>query len=250
MSNLSGISKDTLIGKILRAPLRLIPRSAVVPILQGPLRGKRWTVGSSTHGCWLGSYEYEKQKALQRELKAGDVMYDVGANVGFYSLLASVLVGESGHVYAFEPAPGNLAALKKHLKMNRVRNCTVIEAAVSATDGNAAFDPSEDRSTGHLAETGGVRVRTLTLDRLIHDGAVRPPTLMKIDIEGAEPDCLRGASDIIQSFRPVIFLATHGREVHASCCEILVQWNYRLISLDARPIDATEELLAFPPGQA
>jgi FkbM family methyltransferase len=246
LANFSGISRDTFIGKILRAPLCLIPPCAVVPILQGPLRGKRWTVGSGTHGCWLGSYEYEKQKAIQRELKAGDVMYDVGSNVGFYSLLASVLVGEAGHVYAFEPAPDNLIVLKKHLEINRVRNCTVVEAAVTAFDGNAAFDPSDDRFTGHLAATGNVRVRTLTLDRLLQDGGLRPPNLIKIDVEGAELDCLRGASSIVQNFRPVIFLATHGQEVHASCCRLLTHWNYRLESLDSRPVHATAELLAFP----
>jgi protein-L-isoaspartate O-methyltransferase len=141
MANLSSISNETLIGKLLRAPLRLIPPSTVVPILQGALRGKKWTVGSATHGCWLGSYEYRKQKALRREMKTGQVVYDIGANVGFYSLLASVIVGETGHVYSFEPFPENLRELRKHLEMNRIRNCTVIDAAVSSADGEAIFDP-------------------------------------------------------------------------------------------------------------
>ena len=246
MANLSGISRETFIGKLLRAPLRLIPAATVVPILQGPLRGMRWTVGSGTHGCWLGSYEHEKQKALQSQLKSGDIMYDIGANAGFYSLLASVCVGERGHVYAFEPAPCNLEALKKHLAMNQVQNCTVVEVAVSGFDGSAAFDLSGDRSTGHLAESGSVRVRTLTLDRFIQDSGARPPSLMKIDIEGAEFECLRGASGVIQKFRPMIFLATHSRELHTLCCETLNRWNYRLMSLDSRPVDATEELLALP----
>src|ERR1039457_4559604 len=148
MANLSGISKETLIGKLLRAPLRLIPPRTVVPILQGALRGKKWMVGSATNGCWLGSYEYAKQKALQRELKAGQVVYDVGANVGFYSLLASVIVGDAGHVYSFEPFPENVRQLRKHLEMNHIKNCTVIDAAVSSADGDAIFDPSEDRCTG------------------------------------------------------------------------------------------------------
>src|SRR5580765_1322501 len=103
LANLSGISRETLIGKLLRAPLRLLPRTAAVPILQGPLRGKKWIVGSGTHGCWLGSYEYDKQKLFQKTVRSGDVVYDVGANAGFYSLLASLLVGEKGHVYSFEP---------------------------------------------------------------------------------------------------------------------------------------------------
>src|SRR5579862_7724955 len=108
LANLSGISRKSWLGKLLRAPLRLIPRSAVLPILQGPLRGKKWVVGSGNHGCWLGSYEHDKQSLFQKTVRTGDIVYDVGANAGFYSLLASVLVGEKGQVYAFEPLPANL----------------------------------------------------------------------------------------------------------------------------------------------
>ncbi len=253
MANLSAISNETLIGKLLRAPLRLIPRSAVFPILQGPLRGKKWTTGSGAHGCWLGSYEYQKQKALQQELKAGDMVYDIGANVGFYSLLASVIVGGAGHVYSFEPSPENLRELRRHLELNRVENCTVLDAAVSSSDGEAVFDLSDHRCKGRLAASGSLRVRTATLDGLVSRKEIRPPNLMKIDIEGAELDCLRGASRVIQEFRPVIFLATHGPEIHAACIDLLAGWKYRLSSLDGKAAESTDELIARPaarPGAA
>ncbi len=246
MANLSGISNKSFIGKLLRAPLRLIPRTTVVPILQGPLRGKRWTVGSSNHGCWLGSYEYEKQQAFQRFLKPGNVVYDVGANVGFYSLLASALVGEAGAVYSFEPLPDNLCELRRHLKLNRVTNCIVVDGAVSSVNGEAFFDLSGDRFTGHLAASGALRVRTLSLDRLIPVDNLRPPDFMKIDIEGAEYDCLLGAAGTVCKFKPVIFLATHGQKVHAACSELLSQWGYALTSLEGGSPEASDELIALP----
>ena len=246
LANLSGISNETLIGKLLRSPLRLIPRSAVVPILQGPLRGKKWIAGSSTNGCWLGSYEFEKQNALRRELKPGSVVYDIGANVGFYSLLASAIVGETGHVYSFEPSSVNLQDLKKHIRLNGVKNCTIIEAAVSSVDGQASFDSSGHRSMGHLAESGGVAVRTVTLDRLFQAGELRPPNVLKIDIEGAERDCLLGAAGVIQKFRPVIFLATHGNDAHSSCIEFLRKMGYSLAPLFEQPIESADELIARP----
>ncbi len=56
--NLSGISDKSLFGKILRLPLRIIPAQTVMPIIQGKLKGKKWIVGASNHGCWLGSYEF------------------------------------------------------------------------------------------------------------------------------------------------------------------------------------------------
>jgi FkbM family methyltransferase len=246
MANFSGISNESLIGKLLRAPLRLIPPSTILPILQGVLRGKKWTVGSATHGCWLGSYEYQKQKALQQELKAGEVVYDIGANVGFYSLLASVTVGETGHVYSFEPLPENSRELRKHLEMNHIRNCTVIDAAVSSTNGEANFDPSDDRCLGHLASAGSLWVRTVALDELASRKLIRLPNLMKIDIEGAELECLRGAAHIVQVSRPVIFLATHGSEIHLACAELLAKWNYGLTSLDGKPVESADELIARP----
>ena len=97
------LDPERWLGKLVRVPLRLIPRSTVLPILQGPGRGLRWIVGSYNHGCWLGSYEYEKQLALRELVHAGDVVYDLGAHVGYFSIILSRLVGPTGMVYSFEP---------------------------------------------------------------------------------------------------------------------------------------------------
>lgn len=248
MLNLSSISSgQSLIGRVLRAPLRLIPRNAVVPILQGPLCGKKWIAGSSNHGCWIGSYEHDKQSALQHAIKPGDVIYDIGANVGFYTLLSSVLTGNDGHVYAFEPLPGNLQDLRKHIEINHLHNCTVIEAAIADKDGEAHFDPTPYRSHGRLLATGTMVVRTIALDSLLAQGSTRPPSLMKIDIEGAEVDCLRGATETIAKFRPIIFLATHSADLHAACVRMLMGWSYDLTPLDAPAIEDARELIAKPP---
>ncbi len=246
VANLSAISSESFIGRWLRAPLRLIPRKAVVPIFQGPLRGKKWIVGAGTHGCWLGSYEHNKQREFQKAIQPEDVVYDVGANAGFYSLLASVLVGEKGHVYAFEPLPDNARNLRKHLEMNRVRNCAVVEAAASSSDGEASFDPSGDRYTAHLSTAGSIHVRTVALDTLVSGNQIRPPDFMKIDIEGAEYDCLLGCERTIRAYRPVIFLATHGQEIHDACLRLLAEWNYEVASLDERPANYSDELVANP----
>lgn len=117
-----------------------------MPILQGPLRGKRWIVSSSTAGCWLGSYELDKQRRFATTLRPGHVVYDLGANAGFYTLLASKLVGRSGHVVAFEPLPENLAALRRHLELNGVDNVTVMDAAVWSSGGTVRFTPARHRS--------------------------------------------------------------------------------------------------------
>ena len=75
---------------------------------------------------------------------------------------------------------------------------------------------------------------------------IRPPDFMKIDIEGAEYDCLQGCRNTIRSFHPVIFLATHGRDMHDQCVKLLTEWNYDVVSLDDRPVESSDELVARP----
>src|SRR3989442_1960320 len=109
------VSERTILGRALRFPLKLIPSDASIPILKGPLGGKGWIAGSSIHRCWLGYYEPAKQRAFSAAIESGDVVYDLGANVGLYSLLASFLVGPRGRVFSFEPVPRNLSFLRRHL---------------------------------------------------------------------------------------------------------------------------------------
>ncbi len=243
--NLSGISNDSFVGRALRSPFRLIPAAAAVPILQGPLRGRRWIVGSATHGCWLGSYEFETQRAFAGLVRTGDVVYDLGANVGFYSLLGARLAGDEGVVYSFEPLPRNLSYLRKHVAMNRLTNCSVIEAAVADFDGEMTLDSSEAPTTAHLSDGGDVAVRVMRVDSLVERGEIRPPSVMKIDVEGSEMKLLRGAAGTIEKYRPRILLATHERELHGECVEFLERRGYRIEMLGELAL-AGAELVALP----
>lgn len=190
MIRFSDISKDTLYGRLLRWPLKLIPKRMVVPIIQGPAKGLRWIVGSQTHGMWLGCYEATKQQFLCKLKLTDCTVLDIGANVGFYSILLSRLVGPSGRVISFEPLPRNVYFLNLHIRLNRLNNIKVYEAAVSDFDGQMNFDASGDLSTERLAENGGLKVPVLSLDSLIDfDTSTR---LVKIDVEGAEESVLRG----------------------------------------------------------
>lgn len=239
----SKLMSDTALGRIVRLPLSLVPRDAVLRILRGPLRGKRWIVGSAIHRCWLGFYEYEKQKLISREVRPGSVFWDVGANVGFYSLLASKLVGW-GKVFAFEPVPRNLAYLREHLALNRVANVQVLGIAVSDKNGCANFETEESGFMGHLSGEGGIAVPTATLDSLVDDSAVLPPDYVKMDIEGAELMALRGANQTFHRFRPVLFLATHGREVEAECRRLLELWGYDCRNIAAESTSDLGEIVA------
>ena len=175
--NFSIVPDKSLVGRALRLPLRLVPASARMVILQGPLRGKRWIAGSCEHGCWLGSYEYRKQRRFAAEVRRGDVIYDLGAHVGFYSLLASALTGPEGRVFSFEPLSTNLAVLRQHLNLNGINNCTVLDVAVKQPGGVADFTAGPTSTMGRLtgASKSGISVRTVVLDDLVSRGELPLP---------------------------------------------------------------------------
>jgi FkbM family methyltransferase len=245
--NFSLISNNTLAGRALRLPLRLLPHGLQVPILQGRLRGKKWIVNAGVHGYWLGSYEYEKRRAFERAVSPGSVVFDVGAHAGFYTLLASELVGSAGKVVAFEPLPHNLAFLRSHLELNAVGNVEVIEAAVSDVDGVAGFQDGLDSSSGSISSRGARQVATVSLDALVQEGKIPTPDFLKIDVEGAEMLVLRGARCILEEGAPALFLATHGKDVHARCCEYLKSLGYVLEPIVGKTIDDTDEVSARRP---
>jgi len=241
--NFSAIRPDTLAGRIVRFPFRILPRDVAVPILQGPLRGRKWIVGSHLHGCWLGSYELKVQELMAKELKRGSVFYDVGANVGFYSLLAAVLL-HPGRVYAFEPLPKNLHYLRRHVELNGIRNVETLELAISNQVGTALFETEETRAAGKLQTTGNVRVQTASLDALLNEERIAPPNYIKMDIEGTEFLALLGAKECLTRYLPRLFLATHGKDVHTSCCELLSSYNYE-IEYIARESEDRAEVFAY-----
>lgn len=238
--NLSRISNESQLGKLVRAPLKLIPRGARVRVLQGPLRGKRWIVGSGTHGCWLGTYEYDKVRVFERWVRPGDVVYDVGAHVGYYTLLASELVGPAGRVFAFEPLPRNLRFLREHVRLNKAANVAVVDAAVAGREDKAFISEGPSHSEGRLGPAGEIEVRTVGLDELVSEG-LPAPKCIKMDIEGGELDALEGASGILADAKPVVFLSTHGSQVRESCRSLLAAAGYEL-----RELGSPDELLATP----
>ncbi len=239
--NFSGIPLQSFFGKILRFPLQFLPEGLVVPIIQGKLRGYRWLPESSNHGCWLGSYEYAKINLFEKMVAPGSTVYDIGAHVGYYTLMASVLVGPTGKVYAFEPLPRNLHYLRKHLSLNKIQNVQVIAGAVSDTDGTLRFQEGGDSSTGRLSEAGDIVVATYRLDNFVKEKNLPLPDYLKIDVEGAELKVLQGSRNILRQRHPVIFLATHGEDIHKECCAFLTSCGYTI-----RPIaDYADEVLAF-----
>ncbi|MEW6594378.1 MAG: FkbM family methyltransferase [Thermodesulfobacteriota bacterium] len=249
--SLVNIHPQSAVGKLLRLPLRLLPKQMIVPVLSGINKGNRWRVGASVHGCWLGVYETSKQHLLQSLVGPGMTIYDVGANAGFYTLAFSRLVGAGGKIYAFEPFAENAANILMHIRLNGCRNTVLYQAAVSDQEGFSSFHVSESNAMGHLDREGAYRVPTVTLDALIRTFDLPVPDIVKVDVEGAETAVLRGACNLLEMHRTVWLIALHSDRQRLNCGRILGEYGYRIYQLNGRELSAqeidTDEIYAIPP---
>lgn len=216
-----------------------------MPILTGTLRGWKWITGSATHGCWLGIYEREAQAVFRARIGKGAVVFDIGANVGFFTLLASKIAGPGGAVYSFEPLPRNVDYLRRHVAANHAANVLVLPVAVSARSGTARLGLASNPSMGRLADAGEVEVRCESLDELVGSGGLPLPDFVKIDVEGAELDVLHGGAALLQRHRPAMLLSTHGARMHEQCCALLREWGYALTVVRDGTVDGQYTALAL-----
>jgi FkbM family methyltransferase len=206
-----------------------------------------------------GNLESSVQEALVRHLGPGDVVYDIGANLGFFSLVAARLVGPEGRVYAFEPAPENAEAIRRNAELNLVDNIVVVERAVSSRRGSARLQIVDDQSWSRLEQFGRhpdtervLEVETVTIDELVRSGELAPAALVKIDVEGAEAAVLEGMRATIDEHRPAIVCELHG--THREIAAALAAHSYRVVNLEGpAPIDRDHDsnhALALPPPPA
>lgn len=213
---------------------------------EGVGRGLRFDPGPSNPDYATGRNELPVQLALAEHLGAGDVFYDVGANVGFFTVIAARLVGEAGHVYAFEPVAGNAALIRRNAALNRFRNVTVVERAVSEHSGPGQLRLAHYSGGAALAtvppppDAAGIVAVTLTsLDDAIRHEGRRQPSLVKVDVEGAEAEVLRGMTWTLQHVRPLVVCEIDDERVESfdrkrmACEELLRAAGYETTRLEA-----------------
>jgi FkbM family methyltransferase len=218
----------------------------------------RWLPISHAHLGSIagGNLESAVQEAMVRHLGRGGVFYDVGANLGFFSLLAAHLSGlDAGRVIAFEAAPDNAEAIRVNAALNRVTNVEVICAAASDRSGRGRLQVVDDQSWSKLVQYGEhpfteaiIDVPCVTVDELVASGRIPPPTVVKIDVEGAELAVLAGMRDTIAAHRPAIICELH--DTHAAFVTAVEACGYRAINLEGTmPVGetgASAHALALP----
>lgn len=224
--------------------LRLILPARPHTIAAGVGAGLSFDLAGADPSYVRGQNEQPVQEAIAEHTRADMVFYDIGANIGFFTVLAASLVGPSGHVYAFEPVETNVAAINRNVRLNHFSNVTVLPVAVTERSGHAALTLARHIGGAALAEAGAppdatktITIETIALDDIVRRGRARPPHVVKIDVEGAELQVLRGMAHVIAEHKPVIIFEVdaaeqeHLQRKRRACLDFLVERGYKITDL-------------------
>lgn len=168
--------------------------------------------------------------AFRDGVREGDIVFDIGAHIGTYSLIAAVRIGATGRIVAYEPFDRTRAYLRTHLEWNGASDRALLrDVCCGAAAGVADFfyGPGAEGMNGLLPVSGfaSTQVSVVTVDsEVINFGLA--PTVMKIDVEGAEMDVLKGAEETLRSVRPRLFLSIHPEQLKAQGASesIILDW--------------------------
>lgn len=203
-------------------------------------QGDDWVSNQVYWRGWDG-YEPETVPLFFRLATKAPVTFDVGAFVGFFSLLAAH-ANSSGKVYAFEPLPSVYKRLQRNVELNRLTNLRCIAGAVGETEGEADFwhidaETPTSSSLSHEFMAGGenlicTKVKVHTLDRFVQDNNLGRVDLMKLDTESTEHEVLRGMMKTLERDHPMIICEVlPGRGGEAPLEEVLLRFGYRFYHL-------------------
>jgi FkbM family methyltransferase len=166
----------------------------------------------------FGTREVDHKIILQRVVKPGMTIFDIGANIGYYVLMELGLIGDTGRLVAIEPSPANVVLLNRNLALNNYRDIPVIETAVSDQPGEKLFHLSRESNLNTFHDIGSgvdhlsgeqINVRTMTVPELATEYGA--PDLIRMDVEGHEVEVIAGMLDTIQdgAMAPMILFETH-----------------------------------------
>jgi FkbM family methyltransferase len=229
-----------LVARVLRRAGIMAPEAITV----GPGKGLRFDPGSSNADYASGKNELPVQQAMADHLRAGSVFFDIGANVGFLTVLGARLVGPKGKVYAFEPVASNADYVRRNCRVNSLSQVQVLETAVSNHCGRGQLNLATYSGGAALASVdappdpaGTQPVDLVTIDAAVERDGLAPPHVVKIDVEGAELEVLQGMAATAARHRPVVIVEVDAGEpelLHrkqADCEQWLRQHGYHVREL-------------------
>jgi FkbM family methyltransferase len=162
-----------------------------------------------------GVYEPFETELVKKEIRKGDVVLDVGANIGYYTLIFAKLVGENGKVFAFEPDPSNFALLKKNVEINGYKNITLVQKAVSNKTGKTKLYLSDRNLGDHRIYDSHDGRRYIEIDAIRLDDYFKDYNgkidFIKMDIQGAEGGAIQGMRSLLKKSKNVKIVTVRAR---------------------------------------
>jgi FkbM family methyltransferase len=187
------------------SPFLVAPIGAGLWIRATGVSGFEWKVFRG-HPCEIATVAL-----FRRILKPGMTVFDIGANVGYYALVAARAIGPEGQVHAFEATPAVAERLLENVRLNQLKNVTVNHSAVSNQSGEAEFRLHQDDSEGNSlvsfsTDWPAVQVSAITVDDYIADRGIGQVDVLKVDVEGAEPLVFAGATKLLSRSKPPLLI--------------------------------------------
>jgi len=214
--------------------------------LCGPLAGQRMRVNWASHKTYVfGTHEPHIMQIIRDVVRPGWTAVDVGANIGYSTLLLARCVGPAGRVLAFEPLAENFRMLQENIRLNDHRNVTAENLALmertgrielrTATPGAMTWAASATIDAAKAVETQDVEA--VTLDEYAIRNGIAKIDFLKMDVEGAEADVLAGMGSILDRQKPLLLIEIHQSDLfgenHPALCK-LREHNYQISDLGTR----------------
>ena len=183
---------------------------------------------------FFGRYEVEKKETLlwKKILKEGQTIFDIGANIGYYSLMASKRIG-NGKIYAFEPVKQTFERLTKNVKLNNFKNIKLNNLAVSNEVGTVDIYVANSKNTGtssitkHMHFNGDKQtVKSVTIDHFIKSNNIEAMDIVKIDVEGAEMMVIEGMEKSLRKFNPIVMIELIDERLKAAGSSIKEAYDF------------------------
>jgi len=216
----------------------------------------RLWVPSQWESRLLAGHEPATMSVLRELVRPGAVVYDIGAHLGLYSIVLARLAGPGGHVYCLEANPVCLYFLQANLALNRVGQCEILPVAILGERTTAEFTINYHNLLLGIAKDSPfatkpghrIGVPALDLDHLVADYDLRPPDLIKMDIEGAEVAAIRGMQGTIERHRPTLLFELHGQGAARTTLEAIrgAGYTFREPASGKDFADADELIAWFP----
>lgn len=199
-------------------------------------------------------YEADNFSLLRKQVRPGMVVLDIGAHIGLFSVIAAKWSGSASRVYAFEPAPSTHRVLERTLRMNHLEGQIVpLNLAMGLAPGTIDFfvsDHEADNSNSLVPYKSDRPLRAIpvkldSIDHFVSTQKLQQVDFIKIDVEGAEYDTLRGGLDVIKKFRPVMILAIHPEPIMnrndslEALYDVLEKLPYQIL-LDGKPLSKAD----------